>query len=90
MEISYHLDHDSSFILPVVYLLYPEPLNRNLELINTVFWDAESVWHTVPMARHLRQGDAAAAGSLVIREKYIISKARRRLVDMSRALLWDK
>ncbi|PIG82390.1 hexose carrier protein [Aspergillus arachidicola] len=43
----------------VVYVFYPETMNRNLEAINNVFRDAPSTWNIVNMARHLPQGEAA-------------------------------
>ena len=48
-----------SFCIPiVVYIFYPETMNRNLESINHVFRDAPSTWHIVSMARRLPQGEA--------------------------------
>ncbi|KAB8236961.1 hypothetical protein ETB97_010427 [Aspergillus alliaceus] len=49
----------SACIPIVVYLFYPETMNRNLEAINNVFRDAPSTWQIVSMARHLPQGEAA-------------------------------
>ncbi|KAE8395176.1 general substrate transporter [Aspergillus alliaceus] len=49
----------SACIPIVVYLFYPETMNRNLEAINNIFRDAPSTWQIVSMARHLPQGEAA-------------------------------
>ncbi|OJJ84299.1 sugar porter family MFS transporter [Aspergillus glaucus CBS 516.65] len=48
----------SACIPIVVYLWYPETMNRNLESINHVFRDAPSTWQIVSMAKHLPQGEA--------------------------------
>ncbi|KAJ5152031.1 hypothetical protein N7492_010326 [Penicillium capsulatum] len=49
----------SACIPIVVYLFYPETMNRNLEALNHVFRDAPTTWDIVSMARHLPQGEAA-------------------------------
>ncbi|RWA09495.1 hypothetical protein EKO27_g5617 [Xylaria grammica] len=41
----------------VVFFFYPETMNRNLELLNSVFEDASSPWEIVTMARKLPQGE---------------------------------
>lgn len=51
----------SACIPILVYFFYPETMNRNLELINHVFRDAESPWQIVSMARHLPQGEVTTA-----------------------------
>ena len=51
----------SACIPVLVYFLYPETMNRNLELINHVFRDAPSPWQIVSMARHLPQGEVTPA-----------------------------
>lgn len=51
----------SACIPIVVYLFYPETMNRNLELINQVFRDASSPWEIVSMARNLPEGEVAEA-----------------------------
>ncbi|KAJ5929811.1 MFS sugar transporter [Penicillium verhagenii] len=49
----------SACIPVVVYMFYPETMNRNLEALNHVFRDAPTTWDIVSMARHLPQGEAA-------------------------------
>lgn len=45
-------------LIPVfVYFFFPETMNRNLELLDQVFRDADTIWQIVGMARHLPQGD---------------------------------
>jgi hypothetical protein len=51
----------SACIPVLVYFFYPETMNRNLELLNHVFRDAESPWQIVSMARHLPQGEVTTA-----------------------------
>lgn len=51
----------SACIPILVYFFYPETMNRNLELLNHVFQDAESPWQIVSMARHLPQGEVTTA-----------------------------
>lgn len=48
----------SACIPVVVYLFYPETMNRNLESINHVFRDAPTTWHIVSMAKSLPEGEA--------------------------------
>lgn len=48
----------SACIPVVVYLFYPETMNRNLESINHVFRDAPSTWNIVAMAKSLPEGEA--------------------------------
>lgn len=61
----------SACIPVVVYLFYPETMNRNLEAINHVFCDAPSTWSIVGMARHLPQGETEGAVLEVSKEKNI-------------------
>ncbi|KAI0198321.1 general substrate transporter [Astrocystis sublimbata] len=50
----------TSALIPIgVYFLYPETMNRNLELLNSVFRDASSPREIVAMARRLPQGELA-------------------------------
>ncbi|KXJ96494.1 general substrate transporter [Microdochium bolleyi] len=39
-------------VTPVVYFFFPETMGRNLEEIDLLFRDSESVWQTVRFARH--------------------------------------
>ncbi|KAI0474716.1 general substrate transporter [Xylaria cf. heliscus] len=50
----------TSALIPIgVFFFYPETMNRNLELLNSVFRDASSPWEIVSMARRLPQGELA-------------------------------
>ncbi|KAI8954899.1 general substrate transporter [Xylaria longipes] len=50
----------TSALIPIgVFFFYPETMNRNLELLNSVFKDASSPWEIVSMARRLPQGELA-------------------------------
>lgn len=42
----------------MLFLFFPETMNRNLELIDLVFREAATIWDIVPMARCLPNGDA--------------------------------
>ncbi|KAI0444859.1 general substrate transporter [Xylaria telfairii] len=54
----------TSALIPIgVFFFYPETMNRNLELLNSVFKDASSPWEIVSMARRLPQGELADEGS---------------------------
>lgn len=51
----------TSACVPLIVLpFFPETMNRNLELIDGVFREAESIWDIVPLARKLPQGDTPA------------------------------
>ncbi|KAI0530270.1 general substrate transporter [Xylaria digitata] len=47
----------SALIPIIVFFSYPETMNRNLELLNSVFKDASSPWEIVTMARKLPEGE---------------------------------
>ncbi|KAJ2985227.1 hypothetical protein NUW58_g5648 [Xylaria curta] len=49
-----------SALIPIgVFFFYPETMNRNLELLNSVFKDASSPWEIVRMSQKLPQGELA-------------------------------
>ncbi|KAL4800253.1 hypothetical protein BDV19DRAFT_398842 [Aspergillus venezuelensis] len=55
--------------VPLVVLpFFPETMNRNLELIDAVFREAEIIWDIVPMARRLPGGDARVEDVEIKRE----------------------
>ncbi|KAL4809817.1 general substrate transporter [Aspergillus unguis] len=59
-----------SACIPIgVYLFYPETMNRNLELINQVFRDAQSPWEIVSMARKLPEGEVGEAQLAAVAKK---------------------
>ncbi|KKK11869.1 hypothetical protein P175DRAFT_0515712 [Aspergillus ochraceoroseus IBT 24754] len=59
----------SACIPALVYFLYPETMNRNLELINNVFRDASSPWEIVSMAKNLPEGEIPEAQLIAMAKK---------------------